>query len=183
MSFDTLADQPTRYGPVTRALHWGMALLFAAQFASAATHFFLPRENELRQTLWSYHTDLGVTLFVLILLRGVWGLMNLSKRPPLHGGLIGRAALAGHTLLYVLMVAVPASRILAAAGGTRGLSWFGLPVIPARETEIAWLDSLSEWHGEMGWLLAFTIIGHIAMALVWHTAMKRDGTLRRMVGK
>ena len=74
-----LSDTPTRYGTVSRLLHWGMAALFAAQFISAAAHWALPRENTLRELLWGYHTTLGVTLFALILVRGLWGLANIQQ--------------------------------------------------------------------------------------------------------
>lgn len=43
----TLADTPARYGCVSRALHWGMAVLFAAQFLSAASCRALSRKNAL----------------------------------------------------------------------------------------------------------------------------------------
>lgn len=174
-----LKDSPYRYGPVTRFLHWGMALLFLAQFLSAAAHWALPRENALRGFLWTYHVDLGITIFCLVLIRGVWGLVNLNRRPP-HTGSFAAAAKAGHAVLYVLMILVPGVRILAAAGSTRGLSYFGLEVFPARETEIAWTQLPAEWHGEMGWLLALVVLGHIAMAVGYHSVIRRDGTLARM---
>lgn len=113
----TLKDTPERYGTVSRVLHWGMAALFAAQFLSAAAHWALPRENGVRETLWSYHTPLGITLFLLVLLRGVWGIINLPKRPP-QSGLFGQAAVAGHLAIYAFMIIVPAVRLLAAAGET-----------------------------------------------------------------
>lgn len=177
-----LPDTPRRYGTVTRVLHWGMAVLFLAQFASAAAHWAFERENALRQTLWSYHTDLGVTLFLLVMVRGAWGLYNLRHRPPLHEGRIGMAALGGHIALYALMVIVPFVRLLAAAGSDRGLSYFGLPIFPARSEEITWMQAPSEWHGELGWILALLIVGHIAMAIGWHHFAQRDGTLKRMAG-
>jgi cytochrome b561 len=177
-----ISDSPNRYGLISRTLHWGMAILFAAQFLSAAAHWALPRENALRDTLWSYHPTLGMTLFLLVLLRGVWGLANIARRPS-HGGTMGRAAAAGHIALYGLMVIVPFSRLLAAAGGTRGLSYFGLQVFPARETEVAWMQTLSEWHGEMGWILALLVIGHAAMAIIWHHLIKRDDVLTSMAGR
>ena len=90
-----LTDSPDRYGLISRAFHWSMAALFAAQFVSAAAHWALPRENVLRDTLWTYHVDLGVTLLLLVLLRGVWGLLSLSKRPT-ESGPMGYAAKAGH---------------------------------------------------------------------------------------
>ncbi|WP_146592076.1 cytochrome b [Puniceibacterium confluentis] len=174
-----LSDRPDCFGPVSRAFHWSMAALFAMQFLSAAAHWALPRENALRQTLWSYHVDLRMTLFLLVLLRGAWGLWNLHPRPR-HSGLLGRAATAGHAALYALMVAVPSVKILAAAGGTRGLSYFGLSVFPARETAIAWTQAATGWHGVMGWTLAALVLGHIVMALGGHRVIKRDDVLSRM---
>lgn len=44
------------------------------------------------------------------------------------------------------------------------------------------MQALSEWHGELGWTLAALILGHIAMALIWHGLLKRDNTLQRMAG-
>jgi cytochrome b561 len=176
-----LSDSPDRYGLVSRTLHWGMAALFAAQFLSAAAHWALPKENALREALWSYHTTLGTTLFLLALIRGVWGLVNIPKRPP-QSGRIGRAAVAGHLAIYALMGIVPAVRLLAAAGSTRGLSYFGIQIVPAREVEVAWMQAAAEWHGEMGWILALLVVGHIAMATIWHRLIQRDDVLKRMAG-
>lgn len=175
----TLTDTPHRYGPISRILHWGMAALFAAQFLSAAAHWALPRENALRETLWSYHTTLGTTLFLLVLIRGAWGLANISRRPP-QTGQLALAATAGHVAIYALMVIVPAVRLLTAAGGTRGLSYLGVTIFPAREAEVPWTQIGAEWHGEMGWILALVVLGHIAMAVVWHRIVQKDDVLARM---
>lgn len=177
-----LYDTPDRYGSLSRALHWGMAALFLVQFASAAAHFLLPRENPLREALWSLHTPLGITLFLLVLLRGAWGLVNLKRRPAADAGLIGKAATAGHIALYALMVLVPGTRLLAAAGGTRGLEYLGIQLFAPNATETAWMQAPAEWHGELGWLLALLVVGHIVMAVGWHQIIKRDSTLRRMAG-
>lgn len=176
-----LTDQSDRYGAVTRTLHWGMALLFAFQFTSAAARALLPRGNGFRDFVWQYHTDLGITLFILVMLRGAWGLANLSKRPG-HTGLMGKAAGLGHVALYLLMIVVPGSRILASAGSDRGMSYFGIQIFPARDAETAWMQLPAELHGEMGWLLAFLVVGHIAMAVGWHHLILRDNTLSRMIG-
>jgi len=156
-----------------------MAALFAAQFASAAAHWALPRDNPLRETLWTYHFNLGTTLFLLVLLRGVWGLWNLRNRPT-ESGLMGTAVKAGHVGLYALMVLVPALKIIGSAGGTRGFSYLGLQVFPARKTAIAWTSKIAEWHATLGWILAALVLGHIGAALAWHHLIKRDGVLKRM---
>jgi len=177
-----LSDTPTRYGAVSWLLHWGMAALFAAQFISAAAHWALPRENTLRELLWGYHTTLGVTLFALILVRGLWGLANIQRRPT-NAGLMGQAAVAGHVVLYALMVIVPGVRLLAAAGGTRGLSYFGVQIFLPQTAEVAWMQAPAEWHGELGWILALVVLGHIFMAVVWHRLIQRDDVLSTMAGR
>lgn len=173
-------DKQHRYGAVSRLLHWGMALLFAAQFLSAAAHWALPRENALRDTLWGYHTNLGITLFLLVLVRGCWGLVNLSRRPKHAPDAMGRAAVAGHLALYALMVIVPILKIIASAGGKRGLSYLGITIFPAREAVIAWTQALGEWHGTLAWVLGLLVVGHIAVAVIWHRMMKKDDVLKRM---
>ena len=175
----SFTDSPDRYGLVSRLFHWGMAALFALQFASAAAHWALPRENTLRDALWRYHPDLGVTLLLLVLLRGAWGLWNLSNRPT-EMDLMGYAAKAGHAGLYALMVIVPAIKIIGSAGGTRGFSYLGFQIFPAQDATIAWTKTISEWHGTLGWILAAVVLGHIGAAIVWHQLIKRDGVLKRM---
>jgi cytochrome b561 len=177
-----LSDNLNRYGLVSRTLHWGMAALFGAQFLSAAAHWALPREDALRASLWSYHTTLGMTLFLLVLLRGMWGLANIRRRPS-YTGLVGQAAVAGHVALYALMVIIPAVKLLASAGSTRGFSYLGLQIFQPQVTEIAWMQVPAEWHGTMGWALAFLVFGHIVMAVVWHRIIKRDDVLARMAGR
>lgn len=174
-----IIDAPNRFGLVSRAFHWGMAALFAAQFASAAAHWALERGNALRDALWSYHADLGMTLFLLVLLRGAWGLWNLRNRPTEHGPM-GLAAKSGHIALYALMIVVPLVRIIAAIGSTRGLSYFGIPISPASDTKIPWTQALADYHGELGWLLAALVIGHIGFAVGYHRIVQKDGVLERM---
>lgn len=100
---------------------------------------------------------LGTTLFPVALLRGVWGLANIVKRPP-----------------------NPASSGLPPWSGTGEFSYLGIHIYPAREVEVAWMQAAAEWHGEMGRLLALLVLGHIAMALVWHHTVRKYGVLKRM---
>ena len=43
------------------------------------------------------------------------------------------------------------------------------------------VDLGSNWHGELAWLLAVLILGHVVMAVV-HTAVMKDRTMARMAG-
>jgi len=65
-------DDPACYGAATRALHWGMAALFAWQFVGAILRV-LAKDSAIAGFFWSTHVTLGFTLWLLVLARGAWG--------------------------------------------------------------------------------------------------------------
>lgn len=73
-------DTPARYGVVTRALHWVMAALFAWQFAGMIVKNIVGR-SPLTAFLVGTHASVGTLLMLLLLVRGMWGLYNLGRRP------------------------------------------------------------------------------------------------------
>ncbi len=173
-------DSPAGYGRISRTFHWGMAMLFAWQFTSAALHFFAP-DTPAEEFFFSRHFDVGFLLWCLIWLRGLWGLANLSRRPA-HAGPAGlrRAATLGHLALYLLMIAVPSIALLRAYGSERGFSALGIEIFAPQESEIEWMVELGgALHGELGWTLMAVVAGHVAIAL-WHGFVRHDGTLGRM---
>lgn len=174
-----LYDRPNGYGPVSRAFHWLMALLFAWQFIGACLHA-IDRDGALSRFFWSAHRDLGLLLFVLVLLRGVWGLLNARHRPR-HEGLVGRLASLGHLALYALMAFVPAVALLRQFGSARPFSPFGLPLMPGGGERIEWMTVLGNTaHALSGWVLLALVGGHILMVIIHHFAWK-DGTARMMI--
>ena len=78
-------DTPERYGRVSRGFHWVMAALFAWQFTGALLYVTIG-DAALTRLIGGSHFTLGFTLFVLVLLRGVWGLANLHRRPAHRDG-------------------------------------------------------------------------------------------------
>ncbi|WP_290739515.1 cytochrome b [Amaricoccus sp.] len=176
----TLQDTPTGYGTVTRALHWGMAALFAWQFASAILRV-VAEDTAIEKFFWSTHYSVGFTLWVLVLLRGAWGLANLRRRPrPEGSAAVARAARLGHLALYLLMIAVPSLALLRSAGSGRGLTVWGVEVIARGGEQVRALTAPgSALHAPLGWALLVLIVGHVAMAL-WHGHVRGDATLTRM---
>lgn len=175
-------DTPARYGLVSRALHWGMALLFAWQFAGMVVKVTAGR-TPLTAFLVGTHASVGALLFLLILLRGAWGLYNLRRRPPHEPGPLGLAARLGHLALYALMLAVPALALLRQYGSGRAFAPFGIPLWPASgERMEALVAPANTAHGLLAWTLLALIGGHIAMVLL-HRFLWRDGVLARMAGR
>lgn len=180
MATSTLADSRFGYGLVSRTLHWTMALLFVWQFVTVFLSA-VAEDTGIERFFWGTHYSVGFTLWVLVLLRGAWGLSQLKHRPPHEGPpLLQRAATLGHLALYLLMVIVPSLAILRAAGNGRGLSVYGIQLVaPGGEANPALTAPANLLHGFLGWTLFVLIAGHIAMAL-WHGLVRRDATLRHM---
>ena len=174
-------DSATRYGTVSRTLHWGMALGLGWMFASAITHS-LAEKSALDAFLWPTHKHVGSLLMLLVLLRAAWALLHAGQRPP-H---INLAAHLGHLALYALMLAVPFIGLLRQYGSGRAFAPFGVPLMPGRDNDkIDWMVELGGLlHGELGWVLMACVAGHIAMAL-WHSrkgASAVDNVMPRMLG-
>lgn len=172
------SDSATRYGTVSRTLHWGMALGLGWMFASAITHS-LAEKSALDAFLWPTHKHVGSLLMLLVLLRGAWALMNAGRRPPS----VGTLAHLGHLGLYGLMVAIPFIGLLRQYGSARAFSPLGLPVFPGRDadTAVKWMTDLGgALHGELGWALLALTVGHVFMAF-WHRRRGPD-VLPRMLG-
>ncbi|WP_292512180.1 cytochrome b [Methylobacterium sp.] len=168
-----LLDTPQRYGAVSRGFHWLMAVLFAWQFAGALLYVSIG-DTALTRLVGGSHFTLGFTLFTLVLLRGAWGLANLRRRTP-HPGRLGRAATAGHAVIYALMVVVPGISLMRQYGSGKAFAPYGIPLMPGRDDKIAWMmvpgDLLHYW---LGFLLLAVVLGHAAMAILHHALWKED---------
>lgn len=173
-------DTPERYGFISRTLHWGMALIFAWQFLGMIGRQLLGR-TPLVSAIASTHSSVGTLLFVLIILRLVWGMTNSTRRPAYQAGIIGFFAKAGHWGLYALMFIVPLLALVRSYGSGRGLSPFGIQLFPATGEQIAWLTAPGNaLHGLLAWLLLAIIAGHVTMVM-FHRYFLRDDIADRML--
>lgn len=173
-------DNGLRYGAVTRMLHWAIAGLLLWQLGGVAAGILLG-ETALTDSWGSTHKGVGFLILVVAVVRAGWGFFNLSLRPALHAGLVGKLAVAGHLALYVLTLAVPIIGLIRQYGSGRPFDVFGLTLMKGSHERIEWMTRLGgDWHGELGWVLAAMIVLHIVMAMV-HQFVWKDGTLTRMV--
>lgn len=107
-------------------LRWLMALAIIALLALGLYGVGLPKGLPLKATLINLHKSLGLTVFLLVLIRIAVRLA--APRPPLPTMRPWQRAAARTTqaFLYIGMVALPATGYLGSSFNTYGLRFWGL---------------------------------------------------------
>ena len=173
---------PLRYSPALVALHWFMALLLVAVYASIELRVLFAKGTETRELMKALHFMLGLSVMGMVLLRvcARW----LSPKPELAptGDLqhwMHRLATLGHMALYGLMAGMPLLGWLALSAAGKPIPFFGLELPPLVAANKTWAHDLKELHELVG-VTGYWLIGvHVAAALVHHHVLK-DGLLTRM---
>jgi len=180
MTYGTLP--PDRYPPVSKLLHWLVALcvLITLPVAIVMTRI---GEGPLQDRLFVLHKSLGVLILVLVVVRIVNRFVAGAPAP--EPGLADwqrTVSSATHGLLYVLLLAMP-------LGAWLGMSYFGistpffglfdLPPLPVAKNEHL-SEQIFAVHRWAGYLLAVLALMHIGAALQ-HFFILRDGVLQRML--
>lgn len=175
-------DTPVRFGTVSRMLHWTMVLLFVWQFGGMLLKDILGRGPV--SAFWvGTHSSVGTLLLVLLMIRAIWALASLRRRPGYHNGFLGLAAILGHLALYSLMLIVPALALMRAFGSGKGVRLFGVQVQQPTGNAVEWMvEPAKLLHGNLAWLLLAMIVGHVAMVFV-HRYVLKDDVLPRMLGR
>ncbi|WP_309730382.1 cytochrome b/b6 domain-containing protein [Chamaesiphon sp. OTE_75_metabat_556] len=114
------------------SIHWWMAGLYLILFVSGMTIERLQDGVSFRELLFDAHKSFGVLVLLLLgwrmfLLLRVWGRKYAKHFPKLTGNWYFKTGL--HTLLYVLMLAVPLSGYwLSNAYQANNINLFGIPM-------------------------------------------------------
>lgn len=162
-------------------LHWVIAFLIFVAFPLGVYMHELPLSPD-KLRLYSYHKWIGVTIFLLALVRISW---RSTHRPPSMPAAMAPwekfAAHAVHYLLYVLLLALPLSGwLMSSAKGVQTV-WFGvlpLPDLVSKDKELG--DSLKAVHQSLNFLLLGLVLAHVGAALKHHF-IEHDDILARML--
>ncbi len=172
----TLMDAESRYGAVSRGVHWIMAILLLAMLGSEV--WFEALEDTLSEaSLMAWHQSVGLALFALVVFRGLWRWLNRSRlKPPAHWATMAKL---GHFALYALMILMPLSGLATALGEGDTVTFFGWTVF-ASGPEMEWLeDSGEDVHEVLANVLWLMIGLHVAAALA-HQYLLGDRIMKRM---
>ena len=168
------------YNGIAKTLHW---LIFAMMSGAFAVGFYmadLPLSPAKLQIV-SWHKWTGVTIFMLVLLRLTWRLLNPPPALPAQMPYWQRrAAEAVHRVLYVLMLAMPLSGWLMSSAKGFQTVWFGvLPLPDLLDKNPPLGKALAEVHETIAVIILACVAVHVLAALNHHFVV-RDDVLARM---
>jgi cytochrome b561 len=173
---------PIRYTATAQALHWIVALMIFAVLPLAWVMVNLPPNTHQRDVLVLLHKSIGITVLPVVAARLIW--RALHPAPPLPGSLARwerAAALASHWMLYAILVGMPVTGYILSCAGGHPVLWFGLFTLPGVPIDKPLAASATWLHVAIGqWLVYALVLLHLA-ATAWHVAVRRDGTLERML--
>lgn len=177
----------TVYDPLSRSLHWLTALAVLGAFVLGPEHFGRQMRDGLDPaTRWDIvaHETLGAAVFALTLVRLLWAVVRpAAPRIDMPRWMHGLSK-AVQGLLWLLMLALPLTALLALASEHHPLTLLGgLRVNEMPAIADSALASLADWgevHGLLGDVMIW-LAGLHAAAAVYHHVARRDGVLATML--
>jgi len=177
-----IKNEPDRYGIISRLLHWTIAILFISLIPLGIFASMIPEDTPFRLSYYVVHKTIGVTLFILVLIRIVWNI--LSKRPELDSSLKARDAKLAHSAhlaLYFAMLALPITGFMMTSYhgyGTYFYFWEFSPPVEESDVYIVW----GLFHKYLLPYLIYVVLGaHILGALKHHFIDDDKNAIKRMV--
>ena len=162
------------------ALHWLLAVLIFGGFGLGLYMHDLPFSPQ-KLKLYSWHKWIGVSVFLLVLIRGIWRITH--RPPPLPPGMPAwqrRAAHISHGGLYLLMFVIPLSGwLMSSASGFKAVYFGVIPLPDLLDKNKAVAEVLVEVHEFLAFTLVALVVVHAAAAIK-HQFIDHDGTLMRM---
>lgn len=171
----------TAWGAIAKSFHWLIAALILVQLivGKVADEMSLSPQ---KLDMFVWHKSIGVTILLLAVLRLAWRAGNPPPAPPAD---IPRPetllARAGHTVLYVLLFAVPVSGWWVSDSSRVPFKAFWIVPMPDWLPADRTAQELAEdVHGTLIVVLLVVVAVHVAAALRHHFWL-RNATLRRML--
>ncbi len=181
MSDTDLRARPLHYAPISKALHWIMALLVLGMIPAGIVMVNIG-EGALQNNLFDLHRSFGALVFALALWRVSVRIAHGTPAPA--AGLTQFERIAStfvHYALYALLLAMPLLGWLMTSAYRVDVSVFGLFTLPHAVPENEALFKAFQRAHVVGGLSMALLVGlHIAGALK-HTFINRDTVLWRML--
>ncbi len=178
----TAKNESNRYGKVSRMLHWTIAILFISLIPMGIFASMIPEDTEYRNAYYVVHKTIGVTVFLLVIVRLIWN--RLSRRPSLDSALTSREeklAHRAHNTLYFMMLAIPVTGFMMTSYHGYETYFFFWEMQPLWEQS----EIYQVWGGFHKYLLPYLLYivlgAHILGALKHQFIDKHANAFKRMV--
>jgi len=176
-----LRNTSDRFGVIARTFHWLILLMLIGSFTLAISMTGMSLSPRKLQ-FYSWHKWLGVTIFLLAILRLAWRLANPVPRPPAHMPLWQRRLAAlSHASLYALLIVIPLTGWVMSSALNLPVVYLGLIYLPSPfGVDRALGEAMLSVHRWLAWGLLALVAVH-ALAALYHHVVLRDDVLRRML--
>lgn len=177
-----LRSSDTRYGLITRILHWVVALIIIGLIWLGWWMVDLSYYHPWYNRALELHKSFGMAVLAIAALKVAWAIYD--RKPDFPSGLSPwerAAATATHHMFYLLMILIPVTGYFISISAGDGISVFGLFEVPAA---LPVSDTVRDLTIELHFWLAYgtgaLALGH-ALAALKHQFINRDDTLRRIL--
>jgi cytochrome b561 len=178
-----LKNSKNGYGLIAIALHWLMAIAVFSLFGLGLYMVELTYYDSWYRGSLDLHKSVGMTLFVILLLRMIWRATNVNPQPAEQGASKAEVNFAhyAHFLLYGLMTILMITGYLISTADGRAIDIFGLISVPAIPYSIENQEDIAgDIHEILAWLLIILSTGH-GLAALKHHFINKNNTLVRMI--
>ena len=170
----------TSYSGIAKAFHWLTAIVVVVAFiygpGGSETQVYAPERDFERQL----HETLGLSIFIVSLLRIGWRAFDQRPAPEPVSRWMGIVAKTMQHLLYALLLLVPMTAITGALLQGHAVTWLGGSFGPwaMRSQRVGSLMvAVHRWLGDA----TLWVAGLHAVAALYHHFMLKDGVLRSML--
>lgn len=171
----------THYGTIAQIFHWATALLVLVAFiygpGGSEQRIYAPAADFDRQL----HETLGLSVFVLVVLRVLWRMFDTRPDPVQLSRWMGLAAKAAHGALYGLLFALPITAVTGAwLEGHPVTLLAGVHLPPLLGLAHGAGANIAELHTWLGDAILW-LAGLHALASIYHHVVLKDGVLLSML--
>lgn len=182
---EVLKNTTKKFGLVSIALHWLMAIILTGLFVLGLYMTSLDYYDPLYHSLPWWHKSFGLLLLILLILRFIWKISNPKPEAlKTHKQWEIKLAHLIQSAFYVLILLTIILGYLISTAKGKGVEFFTLFEFPAIteviDEEI--VDMIGNAHLVMALLLATLVVLHAAAALKHHF-LDKDETLKRMINR
>ncbi len=178
-----LRNSACAFGLVSRALHWGMAVMIFCLIPMGLFVSVLPESSPDRESFLAAHQSLGLTVLALVFVRLAW--LRISPAPALPAEFASWErlwALSIRACLYLIVIGFPLSGFLVNVFHAETVDLYGWTISPpfAQNADMASLASAAH-----ALILPFAfyvaIFAHVGAAMKRHFIDRRVDAIRRMI--